>query len=196
VDVSASPLLRGAELSPARLGQERARLAEAARARLGSDAMRLRVRHELRYAGQAFELAVDEELERGPADTGLDPRALRAAFERAHEERYGYSDPQSEIELVSMRASAWGPAPALRPRAGASQPVARERGQVVFAGRARETEILRGEPCPGERIDGPALCVLSQSTLLVPPGWTGEVDGYGSVLLTRASRQEPAGGAR
>jgi N-methylhydantoinase A len=196
VDVSASPLLRGTDLSPARLGQERARLAEAARARLGSDAVRLRMRHELRYAGQAFELAVDEELERGGGGTALDPRALRAAFERAHEERYGYSDQRAEIELVSMRASAWGPAPALCPRAGASQPPAREVGEVVFAGRARETAILRGEPSPGERIDGPALCVLAQSTLLVPPGWAGEVDGYGSVLLTRAPREAPAGEAR
>ena len=46
----------------------------------------LRATYDLRYAGQAFELPVEGSPEPDPAD-------LRAAFDRAHDERYGYSDP-------------------------------------------------------------------------------------------------------
>ncbi len=42
------------------------------------------------------------------------PRALREAFAQAHEQRYGYRDDGVEVELVTIRVSAWGAAPRLR----------------------------------------------------------------------------------
>ena len=46
----------------------------------------MRATYELRYEGQAFELPVD-------GDPRPDPADLRRAFDRAHEDRYGYSRP-------------------------------------------------------------------------------------------------------
>ena len=54
------------------------------------------------------------------------------------------------------------------------------------------SQVFRGEPPPGTAIEGPALWALPEATLLVPPGWSGEVDGFGNVLLER----EGAGGER
>ena len=71
--------------------------------------------YDLRYAGQAFELSVDGELEPEPED-------LRRAFDRAHEDRYGYDDPDAELELVTVRVAAATPGaePRARPSAGAA----------------------------------------------------------------------------
>ena len=41
-------------------------------------------------------------------------------------------------------------------------------------------------PAPGERIEGPAVVELPESTVLVPPGWRGTVDHTGTVCLEAA----------
>src|SRR4051812_3251995 len=56
----------------------------------------VRVTYELRYQGQAFELPVE-------GDPRPDPVELRRAFDRAHHDRYGYSDPDAQLELVTIR---------------------------------------------------------------------------------------------
>jgi N-methylhydantoinase A len=99
---------------------------------------RCRVRHELRYRGQSFELAVEQ-------SRSADPGALREAFARAHEKRYGYRDDSAEVELVNMRVSLWGP----HPRCARSRRRRRARAgtrSIVFDGEALEAAVLRGEP--------------------------------------------------
>ena len=51
----------------------------------------------MRYRGQSFELEVRN-------TTG----DLAAEFHRAHRERYGYAQEQSEIEIVSARLRSFG----------------------------------------------------------------------------------------
>ena len=123
---------------------------------------------------------------------GLGPEQLRAAFAREHERRYGYSDPAGELELVTMRISVWGPAPRAdargvrrgRPGAGAAGDRVRGRGRGLAGVPWRARRRARA-------IAGPALWALPEATLLVPPGWRGEVDRSGNVLLER----DGAGGA-
>ena len=43
--------------------------------------------------------------------------------------------------------------------------------------------VLRGSPPPGTEIEGPAVVELPESTLLVPPGWSGEVDDTGTIHI-------------
>jgi N-methylhydantoinase A len=94
---------------------------------------------ELRYAGQSFELSVP-----------LGPD-LAGAFHRAHEERYGYSDPSRPIELVAVRTS--------EVRAG----------PTLDRGTAPRTEAA-----------GPDLLELDTTTCWLPPGWVGVRDGKGA----------------
>ncbi len=171
-------------LSPRHLTGERESLITQATAALATAPARVRVSHELRYRGQSFELSVEEELTRGaPAASGLDPDALCAAFARAHEQRYGYRDDDADVELVNIRVSVWGPRPPLDLRAARAAPPRREVRPMVFDGGALDATILRGEPAPGTTITGPALCALPEATLLVPPGWSGEVDEQGTIRL-------------
>jgi len=193
-DAARTLMLDGASLSRERLSRERDALIAEARSGLAGDARRVRVRHELRYRGQSFELPVDEELppatldpdsldQRAPAHGTLDPDALRAAFARAHEQRYGYRDDGAEIVLVNMRASVWGSAPELQLRGAHEPPARREVRPVVFDGEPVAASVMRGALAPGVRVSGPALCALPEATLLVPPGWSGEVDEQGTVRL-------------
>ncbi len=176
-------LLAGDELTQDALAQARDAVAGAARETLGAGDARLELAHDVRYRGQAHELTV-----RDPDGDGVD--ALRAAFEALHEERYGYRDERAPIEVVTIRASASvaGPQLDLAAGTGGDGGCERSRREVVFDGERHDAEILRGEPAPGERIDGPAVCELPEATLAVPPGWTGTVDDAGTIVLERATR--------
>ncbi len=190
-DVSRTVMLALGALGAERLQETRERLVREACAALApAHASRVRVRHELRYRGQSFELAVDEEL-RPDDGGGLDPAALASAFADVHAQRYGYRDDEAEVELVNMRASAWGEAPPLRPAGGAGDASAgadagaRERRAVRLDGRWLQAELHRGEPAPGTALRGPALWALPEATLLVAPGWAGTVDDHGTIHLRR-----------
>ena len=81
-------------------------------------------------------------------------RAASRAFAAEHERRYGYRDPDAEVELVSIRVAvdrARRPTP--RPQRGAGR---RHRARLArrarFGGDWLEAEILRGEPAAG--VDG------------------------------------------
>jgi N-methylhydantoinase A/oxoprolinase/acetone carboxylase beta subunit len=100
---------------------------------------------DLRYRGQAHELTV-----RGDGD-------LREAFERLHEERYGYRDPDAEVEVVTVRATR------------------REPGADVVLGDGREQAPVAG----------PLVVELEGSTVWVPEGWSGAWDEDGTLRLER-----------
>src|SRR3978361_1509243 len=99
-DAQRSVLLR--DLSKA--AEEAESLTQRARDELGGEAD-VRVVAELRYRGQAFELAV-------PLS-----KHLEEDFHAAHEEAYGYRDPEAEVELVTLRATATLPGPEIDPKA-------------------------------------------------------------------------------
>lgn len=176
-------LLAGDALTDAALAGASDELAAAARATLGGgDETRIELAHDVRYRGQAHELTV-RGLERPTAGR------VRAAFEDLHEERYGYRDAQAPIEVVTIRATARLPGPQLDLAASASGGGARRtRRTVVFAGEEHDAEVWRGEPAPGEKIAGPAICELPEATLAVAPGWSGSVDEAGTIVLEREDR--------
>ena len=134
---------------------------------------------DLRYAGQAFELPVPAPAEAGIAD-------LRARFEQAHAERYGYADPEGTLELVNLRVTATARRAALAEEpAEAPGPPARTTRVADFDGEQVEIEVLAGPPGAGERVPGPAVLELAEATAVVPPGWVAASDEHGAVLLDR-----------
>ena len=151
-----------------------------AHAEAGAGDVRLDLAYDVRYRGQAHELTVRDL-------AGTDLAELRAAFEDLHDERYGYRDADAPVEVVTIRATASVAGPRLDLATGDRTGSERSRRRVVFDGTEHNAEILRGEPAPGERIAGPAVCELPEATLSVAPGWAGTVDDAGTIVLERSS---------
>ena len=54
---------------------------------------------------------------------------------------------------------------------------------VRFGDSELEASVRRGIPEAGERIDGPAILELPETTVVVPPRWRAEPDESGAVIL-------------
>jgi len=184
-DTTHTVMLSGGGLSAERIAAEVDALIAAGGA-LGE--ARPEVVYEMRYAGQAFELPVP-----GPVDP--DPVDLVARFERAHEERYGHRDPEGEVVLVDIRLAMVSPGPVPRPVAATAGRVEESSRRVRFGGDWIETPVLRGEPAAGARAEGPVVFELPEATLVLPPGWSAEVDAAGTIVArfeTAATRPQGA----
>jgi N-methylhydantoinase A len=189
-DLVESVLLAGDALTREAIGEAVERLAgrgredlgvsgraegEAAEAPTGGEAPEVRASYDLRYAGQAFELTI-------PGEPEPDPGELRRAFDAAHDERYGYSDPDADLELVTIRVAVALPATELPAEPPADEPE-RARRAAVFGGERREAEVVRG--VPAEALDGPAIVELAEATLVVPPGWRCATAADGTIVMER-----------
>jgi N-methylhydantoinase A len=178
-DVQRSVLWKGSSLTAEAIADAVSELGERAREAMHEPEAELHVVYELRYAGQSFELAI-------PAGLDATPEELREAFEREHEERYGYHDSEQELELVTLRvtATAQGTDVALAGEDSEPDPE-RSRREAILDGERVELEVLRGIPAPGTQVNGPAVVELPESTLLVPAGWSAEVDDTGTIRMDR-----------
>ena len=137
---------------------------------------------DLRYRGQSHELTV------GLEEFGSE-QAIRAAFEAAHEERFGFRDAQRDVELVTARVKARA-----EPRAAGEQqtPSAEPAGS---AGAESEHEVIWDQPRATrfleraaviEQVAGPAVITQVDATTLVPPGWAARPLESGALLLERS----------
>jgi N-methylhydantoinase A len=199
-DVQRSVLLTGDALTADAIAQASDVLAAQAREQLDDDGdAELSATFELRYRGQAFELPIADELH-------PDLPGLRERFEQLHQERYGYRDPEQELELVTLRVSATiaGTDVELGTDArdgdgsgngngngnGNGKRAERPTRAATLNGERIQLRVIGGAPSPGTTISGPAVVELPESTLLVPPRWAGKVDQTGTIHLhsdTKAS---------
>jgi N-methylhydantoinase A/oxoprolinase/acetone carboxylase beta subunit len=142
-DLVESVLLTGDDLTAEAIAEAVDRLASRGREELAGRDPEVRATYDLRYEGQAFELSIDGE----PAP---DPEDLRRAFDRAHEERYGYSDPDASLELVTVR--------------------------VAVALPGAEPAAAEWDGLPGGAVEGPRVVALPGSTLVVPEAWRARAE--------------------
>jgi N-methylhydantoinase A len=178
-DVQRSVLLTGEALTAPAIADTVRELGERAREALHEPEAEFRVIYELRYRGQSFELPI-------AAGTRAEPSELRDAFEREHEDRYGYHDEQQELELVTIRVTATAAGVEVDlAQSGEQSELERSRREATLDGERIELEVLRGIPAPRTEIEGPAVVELPESTVLVPPGWRGLLDATGTIKLAR-----------
>jgi N-methylhydantoinase A len=145
---------------------------------------------DMRYHRQGYEIpvAVDPDELRGGLG-GLDER-----FNALHEQLYGFRMPGTASEIVNLRAVGSGvvPKPELptgeRGGADASAAVTDEH-EIVFQGERLPTRIYdRALLRPGNRFAGPAIVTEFDSTTVVLPGYSAEVDGSFNILITPSDR--------
>jgi N-methylhydantoinase A len=175
-DTARTVLLSGAELTGARVAAEVAELRQSIGA--GLEQANPEATYELRYRGQAFELSV-------PGPLQPDPAELAERFAAEHERRYGYREPDAEVELVNVRLALVVPGPEPRPEAASPGHMERSARKARFRGQWMETAVLRGEPGAGAEVAGPCVFELPEATLVLPPGWSATVDDRGTIVAGR-----------
>jgi 5-oxoprolinase (ATP-hydrolysing) len=145
---------------------------------------------DLRYAGSETVLPVRE-----PADG----RYL-AAFERAHETRFGYARARRAVEIVAVRVRVASPtraaeARAAEPEAALAPPAPIRHENVWFPdqGRVRTPVHLRESLAPGTHLSGPALVLEQTGTLALDPGFALRVGAGGMLRLEDVAGSPPRG---
>lgn len=141
---------------------------------------------DMRYQGQSFEIEVA--FEEAWVASG-DLAAMREAFHCQHLALYDFDDPAAEIQIVNLRLVIAGAAE--RPVMVATPPaegeaVPEREVEVWLDGALRHVPLyLRAALEHGHRISGPTIVVQEDTTVCVPGGFSGTVDGYLNLHLTR-----------
>ena len=145
---------------------------------------------ELRYVGQGYELKVD--VPDGPIDEAALEKVW-AAFHERHRAEYGHAFEASPIEIVTVKVRGIGEVdklgtPPEAAASGSADPVGR--GRCVFRVEDKlqsfDTPYYERATLPaGQRFHGPAILLQTDSTTVVPPDWSFEVDRFGNVVMTR-----------
>jgi N-methylhydantoinase A len=141
---------------------------------------------EMRYVGQFHEVEVDL-----PAET-LNAESLQVLLRNFHakyEQLYTYSMPWRAAEFLTFRLKVTVPRRPVQMEVhalSAADVAAARRGsrRCLFEGKRVETPAYDWDRMqPGQRLEGPALIDDKTTTVLIPPGFACEVDGYRNLVL-------------
>jgi len=130
---------------------------------------------DLRYRGQGYELNLPYSAD-----------VLRR-FHAEHKRRYGYSSPEREVEIVTVRMRGRVASPEklsrlkIREEQGSLRPAT---AMVHFAGRRHRTHVLPRVSIPaGKRYRGPAIITEYSATTVIPPGLPYRKDRAGNLVI-------------
>lgn len=143
---------------------------------------------ECRYQGQGFELRTDMP---EAAVTLANKHEITDSFHAAHKRDYGYSYPEAEVELITLRVIGSASVrrieiPKIAQTDGSSidralmfvRTTTFDDGQTLETPRYDRTKLFAGD-----RVPGPAILVQHNSTTLVPPGYVAETLDYGNTRI-------------
>jgi N-methylhydantoinase A len=152
---------------------------------------------DLRYHGQGYELNIP-----------LTKNLLRD-LEQEHQRRYGYTHPNREVEIVTLRLRAIVKSPRLeitaahvgerqvdvttthvgtaapgRPSRAKLGKISPLKASALFDGKKHETKIYaRDELRPGKKYPGPAIVTEYSATTVIPPGKRFLLDSVGNLVV-------------
>lgn len=113
---------------------------------------------------------------------------LKAEFEAAHRQQFGYVHEERAVEIVALRVEAVGRTETSTATSQRLPPRIRERerhASVWFDGQESEAACWdRTALQPGDLVRGPAIFAEDNSTIVVEPGWQAEVMSGGELLLS------------
>ncbi|MCH8896861.1 MAG: hydantoinase/oxoprolinase family protein [Chloroflexi bacterium] len=190
-DYSRTVMLRGDDLQADRLEEEFHGMESLARAELlgeGLPAEEMTSRRflDVRYVGQSFELTIDCPNLSRRADLH---RTIGNSFYQTHRQRFGYADRSEAVEIVNLRLklelAVEKPAASPQPAGPAdASPAILGQTEMFFPSGPLQSKLYDREQLQtGNRIQGPALLLQLDSTIVVSPGWGGTVDPYGNLIL-------------
>ncbi len=120
-------------------------------------------------------------------------------FEKMHRQLYGHIHQGREIEIVTIRVevrsvtkSAPGKERHETPKA--NYPVPDRYTSTYFKKEHFNTAVFQRDKLkPGDQVTGPALISEKYSTIIIEPGWTGEINKHHDLILTCQAVSEETG---
>ena len=145
---------------------------------ISEDRMHFNPQLDMRYLGQSFELTIP-----------FDENYLED-FHISHEQNYGISHPDREVEIVNIRMRASGLSyppelPRIHTAAGNSSAALLGSRAVVIDESAEQVPLYRGDQLqPAAQMGGPALIVRNDTTVYLPQDSFAVVDEYLNLLIS------------
>jgi len=143
------------------------------RARRESPTAKIERSADLRYRGQSYELNIP----------WISQKRAWTSFHREHTRIYGYSRPEREVEVVTIRVRSRGTSAKPRLTRPPMKKGAPEFRRVWVNDAWRRVPVWNREQLGKTPLRGPALVLDYGSTTLVPPGWRFHVDRAGNLLV-------------
>lgn len=120
-----------------------------------------------------------------------DPGEVRAAFEDAHQRRFGFTSPMTPLVIETLSVEAIGHAdagaePSFGETGAAGAPEALATVETRMAGSLHKTPVFDREGLAvGATVLGPAIIREATGTTVVEPGWRATVDARLNLILDR-----------
>ena len=139
---------------------------------------------DLRYQGTDSPLTI-------PRPTDGD---YRTAFTHLHQKRYGYAQPERNLEIVAARVESTGQIRAKLPKSDSVEPRVApptEVREMSFDGQSVSASCYhRSALKAGARIAGPAVIHESMSTTIIDPGWEAEVLSQRELVIRQQTQTQ------
>jgi N-methylhydantoinase A len=144
---------------------------------------------DMRYIGQEHTVRVPIPPDSVLHENGLS--TLKSWFDELHKQAYAHASPGTPTELVNMRLAAIVPMPRPKPKrippgAGDGALAIKAQRRVFFKQADGEVDCLiydREKLGAGDKFDGPAIVEEWNSTVIVLPSQSLEVDIYGNLAI-------------
>jgi N-methylhydantoinase A len=121
---------------------------------------------------------------------------LKQAFHAEHARLYGHSDAAAPLQVVSLRLviTAATPKPALRRiEISNAKPEPKLFTNLWLDGEWHRAPVYaRATLLAGQSFEGPAVVTQDDATTCVLPGFSGEVDPHGNLVLVNHQRSQGA----
>jgi len=136
---------------------------------------------DIRYRGQGYELNIPL------------TKNLLLDFQQEHHRRYGYTHPNREVELVTLRIRATltsttsrvGADVFVRPSRAKLGKLSSPRSLVSFESKKLPTKVYaRDDLQPGKKYSGPAVITEYSATTVIPPGKSFQLDRASNLIVT------------
>lgn len=147
---------------------------------------------DLRYKGQALTITVDLSADDLSLSTEYWRNALREKFDRQHQQLFTYSLPDYELELMRLGVILEDASPSIKvpgiPTAVSQEPPADGKiGEQVISVQGKEELATLWDRQKisqhGVQLEGPCIISEMDSNTLILPGYYGEIDNIGNILI-------------
>ncbi|PYH66610.1 hydantoinase/oxoprolinase [Aspergillus vadensis CBS 113365] len=155
---------------------------------------------DVRYKGQALTITINLSHDEIQLNDQAWRRVLQDAFNKKHQQQFGYCLPDFELELmrigVILEDGSSDVELTVVPKAESSEPPSSAvigTQVIIIEGREQLATVWEREKITleGIRVTGPCIITEMDSNTLILPGYSGEIDRLGNILILPIAEQPP-----